>query len=159
MKFKVRKAKVSDLDLIDELYFNNSIDEVKLQFPKKKKSDIVKEFKNAEKRRKKGFKEDIKKSNHIWVIAYTDEEVIGFAQGIVEKSYGGKMGLIEKIYLNKKYRGKGIGAKLGKILMNKMKKRDVDFYESRLFASNLASLKLNERLGLKPFSLRMRKNV
>jgi RimJ/RimL family protein N-acetyltransferase len=159
MRFKTRKAKISDLDLIDELYVINCLDDIPPTFRKKKKSERLKEFKDAEKGRRKFFKEELQKANQIWLIAHIDNEVIGFVQGVIEKSYGGKMGLIDKIYLNKKFRGKDIGTKLGKLLMKEMKKRNVNFYEARLYSNNIASKKLNEKLGLKPFSLRMRKKA
>jgi L-amino acid N-acyltransferase YncA len=159
MDFKIRKAKELDIDLIDDLYVSNSVDEVRLQFPKKNKSQIIKEFKRYEKNRRTGFIKDMKKKNEIWLIAYDKELILGFAQGLIEKGYNGKIGVIDKIYVPKKFRGKGFGTKMGKVLINELKKRKVDFLEYRTFAKNLPSLKLAKKLGLKPFSLRLRKKL
>ena len=69
------------------------------------------------------------------------------------------MGLLDKVYLNKNSRGKGFGTEIVKYLMQELKKQNIDFFEWRCFASNNGSIKLAEKLGLKPFSLRFRKDI
>ena len=159
MVFRIRKATKNDMEIIDELYVLNSAEEVKKQFPKRTKKSILEEFNQHEKSRKKSFFEELNKSNVIFVIAECEKEIIGFGQGIIEKSYGGNMGLMDKIYLNKKSRGKGFGIKIAEYLMQEMKKQKIDFFEWRCYVSNKGSVKLAEKLNLKPFSMRFRKNV
>ena len=68
--------------------------------------------------------DELNKSNIIVVIAEYKNKIVGFGQGIVEQSYGGKIGLLDKIYLNKDGRGKGFGTKIAKHLMQEMKKQN-----------------------------------
>lgn len=159
MGLNIRKATKKDLEIIDELYVTNSVEEVKQQFPKRTKKSILDEFKTHEKSRKKSFLAELNQSNTILVIAEFEKEIVGFGQGIVEQSYGGKMGLLDKIYLNKNGRGKGFGTKIAQHLMQEMKKQHIDFFEWRCYNSNQGSVKLAEKLGLKPFSMRFRKNI
>ena len=159
MGLNIRKATKKNLEIIDELYVTNSVEEVKQQFPKRTKKSILDEFKIHEKSRKKLFLAELSKSNIIFVIAEFNDKIVGFGQGIVEQSYGGKMGLLDKIYLNKDGRGNGFGTKIAQHLMQEMKKQNVDFFEWRCYNSNQGSIKLAEKLGLKPFSMRFRKKV
>lgn len=158
-RLKIRKATKKDLDIIDKLYVENSIQEVKEQFPEKTKESILDEFKQHEKSRKKSFGEELGKSDIVFIIAELDNQIIGFGQGIIEQSYGGKMGLLDKIYLTSDSRGQGVGTKIAQYLIKEMKKQKIDFLEWRCFASNIASVKLAEKIGLKPFSMRFRKNI
>src|SRR3989339_299730 len=57
----IRKAKINDLDFIDQLYVTNALDEVKQQFPKRTKDLILTDFKKHEKSRKKSFLINFKK--------------------------------------------------------------------------------------------------
>jgi len=159
MGLNIRKATKKDLEIIDELYVSNSAEEVKQQFPKKTKKSIFEEFKEHENSRKKSFLAELSQSNVIFVIAEFKNNIVGFGQGIIEQSYGGKMGLLDKIYLNKDGRGKGFGTKIAQYLMQEMKKQNIDFFEWRCYNSNQGSVKLAEKLGLKPFSMRFRKKV
>lgn len=159
MGLNIRKATKKDLEIIDELYVSNSTEEAKQQFPKRTKKSIFEEFKKHENSRKKSFLAELNQTNVIFVIAELDDQIVGFGQGIVEQSYGGKMGLFDKIYLNKDSRGKGFGTKIAQHLMQEMKKQDIDFLEWRCYNSNQSSVKLAEKLGLKPFSMRFRKKV
>lgn len=159
MGLNIRKATKDDLEIIDELYVSNSVEEVKKQFPKRTKKSILDEFKELKKSRKNSFLAELRKSNGIFVIAEDNEDIVGFGQGIVEQSYGGKMGLLDKIYLNKNSRGKGFGTKIAQHLMQEMKKQNIDFFEWRCYNSNKNSINLAEKLGMKSFSMRFRKNI
>jgi len=159
MGLNIRKVTKKDLEIIDELYVSNSVEEVKQQFPNRTKKSILDEFKEHENSRKKSFLAELSQSNVIFVIAEFEDNIIGFGQGIVEQSYGGKMGLLDKIYLNKNGRGKGFGKKIAQHLMQEMKKQDIDFFEWRCYNSNQGSVRLAEKLGLKPFSMRFRKKA
>lgn len=99
------------------------------------------------------------KSDIVFIIVESDKQIIGFCQGIIEQSYGGKMGLLDKIYLNSNYRCKSVGTQVSEYLIKEMKKQKIYFLEWRCSASNVASVKLAEKIGLKPFSLRYRKNI
>lgn len=159
MEFKIRKATKEDIDLIDKLYTTNAIQEVKQQFPKRNKNTILEEFNQYKESRRKMFLKELKKRNVISIVGEYGNKDVGFAQGIIEESYGGKMGLIDKIYLNKNFQGKGLGIKFADFIMNEMKKENVNFFEWRCFVSNIGSIKLAEKLSFKPFSIRFRKEV
>ena len=56
---KIRKAKIRDSKEIGEIYFEASIDESRLQFPKKDKLDVIREINKRKKDRIKEFKEEV----------------------------------------------------------------------------------------------------
>ncbi|HIG94472.1 MAG: hypothetical protein QT05_C0005G0021 [archaeon GW2011_AR13] len=155
----IRKAKINDLDFIDQLYVTNALDEVKQQFPKRTKDLILTDFKKHEKSRKKSFLINLKKKNFIFLVVESDNELVGFGEGIIEKSFDGKIGLLDKIYINKKNRGQGIGFKIALELIKKMKKRGIKIFDWRCYSSNKFSIKLAEKLGFYSFAIGFRKKV
>src|SRR3989339_853870 len=125
----IRKAKINDLDFIDQLYVTNALDEVKQQFPKRTKDLILTDFKKHEKSRKKSFLINLKKKNFIFLVVESDNELVGFGEGIIEKSFDGKIGLLIKIF------------------------------DWRCYSSNKFSIKLAEKLGFYSFAIGFRKKV
>ena len=57
---KLRKATKKDIEEINRIYVEGAIDEVKLQFPKRTKKDILKEMNKHEEERINGMNKGIK---------------------------------------------------------------------------------------------------
>lgn len=159
MEFEIKKATRNDLDVIDRLYVEGSVEEVVNQFPLRLKESILKEFKEHQESRIKSFAEDLGKKEITFVVLEFDGAIVGFGEGIIEESYGGRMGLIDKVYLDSNFQRKGFGSKIASYLIEEMKKQKIDFIEWRCYASNVGSVKLAEKLGLECFSMRFRKNI
>ncbi len=158
MKIQIRKAVKKDFEEIDAIYSEGGIEEIKERFPKRTYKSIYNEFKNKKSSRRKLFIKEINAKNITFIVLQVNDQIIGFGEGIVETSYGGRMGLIDKIYLNKTSRRKGFGAKLVKFLMKEMKNKKVDFFEWRVYSVNKGSLNLAGKFGFEVFSIRLRKN-
>ena len=153
---KIRKARKGDLKIIDEIYVSGVIDEVKLQFPKRTKESIIKEMNKAKKERVKGFKQNISSKLTYFVVGEEKGEVVGFGQAELNK-YDKKKAMIEKIYVKKSFRGKGIGTKIFNELLNWLKKRKVKSVSAGIFIKNKASIKLHKKLGFKETAVRLQK--
>jgi L-amino acid N-acyltransferase YncA len=150
---KIRKAKKEDLDEIDKIYVEGSIDEGKLQFPDVSKKEMIKEMSNAKKERLKGFRKELVDSKNYWVVAVDEGETLGIGHAWLKTK---DIGMIEKVYVSKEHRRKGVGLRIAKKLIRWLKKNKVKYIESSIYWGNKPSIKLNEKLGFKPISLKMR---
>ena len=74
----IRKANVEDLDEIDKIYLEGVTDEIKIQFPSRSKSDIIKEMTQARKKRLSGFNKEMKsgKKNKAFGIFYDTIDMV-----------------------------------------------------------------------------------
>lgn len=151
MKCILRKAGLKDLEEIDKIYVEGSLDEGKLQFPNVSKKEMINQLKKYSTSRKKGFKKEIKKD--YWLVVEKDNSIIGFGQAKLNNK---ETGMIEKIYIDKKYRKKGIGEKIALKLIKWLKEKKVKHIESDIYWNNKPSIKLHKKLKFKPISLKMR---
>jgi RimJ/RimL family protein N-acetyltransferase len=156
MKIKIQKAIVRDLNEIDEIYVQGVIDEIKLQFPKRSKSSIIKELNKFKKERLKGFGRGIKSKKQYWIIVKNENEIIGFASAEIKNK---KEGVLSMLYIKKEFRKKGIGTKMTRERINWLKKKAVKKISAGMFIKNKAS-KINlEKFGFKPISIKMEKKI
>lgn len=85
------------------------------------------------------------------LIAETDKDVIGFAHGSIRLApdYLGnkKLGLITHIYVDREYRGRGVGESLVKKLEKWFKEKDVHSVELQVLAANKSGIAFWEKLG------------
>ena len=153
---KIRKAKREDIGRIDEIYVDGSIREGKLQFPEVSIKEMQQDLDKYKKSRPKGFLEEMKSKNHYWIVAKENEEIVGFGQAWIKTK---EIGMLEKVYIDRRWARKGIGLKLLKELENWKKKKKVKFIEAGIYYENKPSIKLNEKAGYKPISIKMRKKV
>ena len=157
---KIRKATPKDIRRIDEIYVEGSIDEGKLQFPKVSKKEMIKNLEKHIKNRLKGFKDRILSNKDYWVVAIEKDKIIGFGQAEI-KNYEDDSNYceVEKIYVKKEFRGKGIARILVKKLINWLKKNGTKKVFARVYAKNSPSIKLHSSLGFEDFSITMMKRV
>ena len=153
---KIRKAKKEDIQRIDEIYVNGSIRESRLQFPKVSIKEMRKDLDKYKKSRPRGFLEEMKSKNHYWIVAEENGEVVGFGQAWIKNK---EIGMLEKVYIDRGWAGQGIGLKLLKELEKWLISKKVKFIEVGIYYKNKPSIKLNEKAGYKPISLKMRKKV
>jgi L-amino acid N-acyltransferase YncA len=145
---RIRKATSKDLKKIDEIYVEGSIDEGKYQFPNVSIKEMKKDLDKHKTSRRQGFRRYMKSKKHYWIVAEENKEIIGFGQAWIKNK---DTGITESVYVDKKYRKKGIGNKIMKELIKWLKKQKLKYIESSCFIENKPSYKLHEKLGFKPF--------
>jgi len=150
---KIRKATLKDLKRIDEIYVEGSIDEGKYQFPNVSAKEMKKDLRKKEKERLKGWRRDMKSKKHYWIVAEEKNQIKGFGQAWLKRK---DKGIVESVYVNKKYRRKRIGKKIISELINWLKKNKMKYIESGIYLKNKPSIKLHKKSGFKPISLTMR---
>lgn len=153
---KIRKAKMKDSKEIGEIYFEASIDESRLQFPKKNKLEVIREINRRKKDRIKEFKEEIYSERSYWVVAEINDEVVGFANADINKN---KEGRFTMLYVKRKFREKGIGKKLTKERLNWLKKMKARSIEAGPYVKNKSSISNLKKFGFKPVSIKMQKRL
>lgn len=150
---KIRKATEKDLNRIDEIYTEGTIDEKKLQFPRYSKKKILDELNSKKKSRISKTKKALKNKKEYWVVAEENKEIIGFGQAYLRNK---DVGVTESAYVDKKHRRKGVGRKIMKELIKWIKNKKMKHIESNVLVKNTPSIKLQETFGFKPYLLRMR---
>ena len=153
---KIRKAKKSDLKEIDKVYFEASFDEVRTQFPKRSKSNIIKELNKWRKDRIKEFKKEINSKNNYWLVAEVNGKVAGFANAEIGKN---KEGRLTMLYIKKEFRGKGIGKRLIKERLKWIKSKKVKSIEAGSYIKNKSSISNLKKFGFVPVSIKMVKKL
>lgn len=156
---KIRKATIKDLEEIDRIYVKGCVDEVRMQNPKKSKKSILILMKKSEKERLNSFKKELKNAKYCWLVAEVNGEIIGFGQAKVEKIAGKLKGFLDKIYLEKAFKGKGIGKALGKEIIVWLRKKRAKTVEGGIFLKNKPSIALCKSLGLNPVAVRVFKEL
>lgn len=150
---KIRKATLNDISKIDEIYIFGSFDEEKLQNKKIKKSDWIEMMSKHKKSRQSSMKEDIQNPREYWIVA-EEKEIVGFGQVVINNSTQAEL---EKLYVDKKFRGKGIASKIEKELENWLKKKKIKRIYSRILMKNVPSIKFHNKKGFKQTAVRMDK--
>jgi L-amino acid N-acyltransferase YncA len=150
---KIRKANVSDLRGIDEIYVEGSIDEGKYQFPNISLKEMKKDLDKKQNSRRQGFRRYMKSKKHYWIVAEEKGKIIGFGQVWIKNK---DTGITESVYVDRKYRKRGVGKDLMKEMIKWLKNKKLKYIESSAYLRNKPSVKLHEKLGFKPFLVRMR---
>lgn len=150
----IRKANIKDLKDIDRIYVEGSIDEGKLQFPKVSKKEILKDVNKTKKTIIKEFRKEIKSKKNNWIVVEENCQIAGFGNAEIKKDK--RYGMITMVYIDKKFRRRGIGIKISRKLIKWLKSKKVKYIESSAYINNKPSIKMQEKLGFKPISLKMR---
>jgi len=153
---KVRKAATKDLKEIDAIYVSGTFDEEKLQNRKLKKKNWEKIMKTYQKERVLGMKKNLKNKKHYWIIAEENKEITGFGQVVIINKSQGEL---EKLYINKNYRNKGIASKIEKILETWLKNNNINKIYSRILLNNKPSIQFHMKKGFKQTAIKMEKNL
>lgn len=149
----VRKVRLEDLKEIDRIYIDGSIDEGRLQFPDVSRNKMIRQLKEDAKSRMGGFKKDLKNKKHFWIAVGVGDKIAGFGQAWLKNK---DTGVIEKVYVGMRHRKKGTGKKIILLLVKWLKKKKIKYIESSIYWRNKPSIKLHEKIGFKPISLKMR---
>ena len=153
---RIRKARKEDYKKIGKIYFEATVDEVKLQFPKRSKLSIIKEVNKWKEDRIKEFKKEVYSKNNYWLIAEINGKIIGFANADINKN---KEGRFTMLYIKREFRRKGIGKKLTTERLKWLKKMNAKNIEAGPYIKNKSSISNLKKFGFKPISIRMVKKL
>ena len=153
---KIRKATSEDLKRIDEIYVEGSIDEGKLQFPTITLKEMIKDLDKFKKSRVNGWKKELHSKNNYWVVLENNDTILGFGNSEIKKNYNYREGMLNMVYIDKKFRRKGFGRKIVKEMISWLKKKKVKYIEAGFYYNNKPSIEMHKKLGFKPISLKMR---
>lgn len=153
---RLRKAREKDLKDIDRIYVEGSIDEGRLQFPKIAIKEMDKDLKKFKKDRIGGWKKGLKSKNNYWIVLEDSNSIVGFGNAEIKKNYDYKEGTITMVYIDRKFRKKGLGRMVIKRLILWLKGKKVKYIEAGFYSNNKPSIKLFKKLGFNPISLKMR---
>lgn len=159
MKFEFRRANLKDLKTIDKIYVEGVVDEVKIQFPERTRSSISNEMNKFRKERLTGWGKDLKSGKQIWLVAEVNNKIIGFANAEFEDK---KEGWLRMLYIDRKFRRRGVGNKLTEERLNWLKKNGVKKVRAGMFFKNSKSIKNLKKFGFVkegPVSISMTKEL
>jgi peptide alpha-N-acetyltransferase len=91
-------------------------------------------------------------------VAVEDERIVGIITGKIspERSWIiEKTGILNNLYVEEKYRGKGIATKLYERFCVEIKKEGIAKIELHTMTNNKNAIKFYERLGFKSYNLQM----
>ncbi|MCK4918312.1 MAG: GNAT family N-acetyltransferase [Candidatus Pacebacteria bacterium] len=129
---KIRKAKKEDilsiLKLVEKMVdFHYAIDKIYKPY---------KEYKELE----KYFKSLINTKDNILVVVENENKIIGFLEGGIEKASNDvmfdKIGTINNIFIEEKFRNKGIAKKLLKYIFEYFKSKNIEYIQISTDARN-----------------------
>ena len=158
----IRKAVPSDLETLVQISIDGEVDEDKIQYPRKTKARIIKEKKPSH--YKKALLKEMKQKNMHFVVVEEGGEIAGFGQAYLKKYRGGvyfadMVGEIGRVYIKKKFRGRGIGTKLIRYLINHLKKKGVKVVLSYTYTKNRPSLRVHHKLGFREEAYKLVKKI
>ncbi len=95
--------------------------------------------------------ENLIKNDYIILIAIENDEIVGYIAGkTFTYDYDGKLhGKIEELFVNEKYRNKGIGTKLEDDIENNFKEKGAVGVFASVYTKNDMSLKFHENRGFR----------
>lgn len=110
---------------------------------------------------RKSVRESLNLRNTKAFIATERKDTLGFIMGYIERKpfYAVNRGYICDIYIEKKYRHKGIGEALMEHMLNWFKKRRINDIELNVYSKNIKALKIYKHLGFKEFDKVMRLKI
>lgn len=85
--------------------------------------------------------------------------LFGFGNAEIKKNYGRKEGIINMVYVDRRFRGKGMGKKILKELIYWLNRNKVRHIEAGFYYNNKPSIEMHKKFGFKPISLKMRLKV
>lgn len=155
--FNIRKANIKDLKEILRL---------NLELFNKEHREFGKNINlkwTHSKAGRKHFKEKITEKDGFVEVVETNGKVIGYLCGGISKklSFGkkAKYAELQSIFLEKKFRGKGLGSKLIKNFINWCKKKKVNYISLTVSVKNIITLTLYRKLGFKDEALILEKKL
>ena len=153
----IRKAKASDAPGLAELYVqfwskHKGIDPL-LELRKK---PTIKNF-------TEDVKKDIKRRNNYIFIALKDKKIIGYIETNTNKNYKlfkvKRYGWIDTATTHKNYRGRGVARALTDYAIKFFKKKRIKYVRATVYIRNKGALEAWKRMGFKPNSVRLLKEI
>ncbi len=150
----IRKAKIEDYDKIIELY--KELYDAEKIFDKNLSSTY-----NVSEKQKEEIQKRIKSRKEIFLVAEEDDKIIGLIDGYIidNSNHIEKVGYLDHLCVNKKYRKLGIGENLIQEFSNKMKNKNVTYLKLNAFEKNLPAIALYEKLGFEEYSIYYMKKI
>ena len=152
---KIRKATVKDFEKLKDIKLESKKDEMRYSDslkPLSKTIDIYFEY----------FKEELKKKNSAVFIA-EDKKPIGIIIATyftpLRISKFGKKGYVSNLYVQKKYRNKGVGKKLLYASLKWLKENNVKYISLEIHLENKTALKFYRKYGFKDYTLKLAKKI
>ncbi len=88
---------------------------------------------------------------------------MGFVGGKIKIGSGffknKKIGIIHALFVEAKYRNRGVGTELVKTFVSWLKTKKAEIAELSVASNNITAIKLYKNLGFKEFIIRMRKKI
>ncbi len=113
----------------------------------------------------KDFNKDFPKlfKKNKYFLAEEDGRIFGFIGGEIKIGSGffknKRIGAIHALFVEEKYRNKGIGAELIKKFISWLKMKKAEIAELAVSSNNSAAIKLYKNIGFKEFIIQMRKKI
>ena len=150
----IRKAKIEDYDKVMELY--KELYDAEKIFDKNLSSTY-----NVSEKQKEEIQKRIKSRKEIFLVAEEDDKIIGLIDGYIidNSNHIEKVGYLDHLCVNKKYRKLGIGENLIQEFSNKMKNKNVTYLKLNAFEKNLPAIALYEQLGFEEYSIYYMKKI
>ena len=104
----------------------------------------------------KRYLKEMNSRKYYYIVAEEKDKIVGFGQAEIKSK---DFGVLELIYVDKKFTKKGIGLKLLKELEKWLKLKKVKFIESGFYYNNFPSAALHKKAGYRPIRIKMRKKV
>ena len=150
----IRKATEKDLKTLNELQIALTKYERKiakhLVDPEKVKNEYLKEYKKR-----------IKQKNSVFFVAQENDKIVGYILGEIEKPSHHhifkKRGYIVDAFVIKEYRGKGIGEKLTRRLLEWFKSKGIKWIRVSAYANNKVGINFWKKMGFKNYVVDMTK--
>lgn len=156
MNIKIKKATLQDVDGIIVMLkqicdYEHKLDKYYKPFSKYKDLDKV-------------VIKSLKDKNTIVFVAKSDKQVIGYSEGTIEKapnyaSISCKIGYIDTIIIDDKYRGKGIGKKILNELMKWFEGKKIKNIELEVNAYNKLGVDFWKNNNFFTYRLKMRRDL
>ena len=150
--YTIRKATMKDFDELFKFRMLSKKEELKYSAALKPLSKTKKYFKEY-------VKLDLTKRDRVVFVAVEDNKIVGAVLGkyfkpFVISKYSRK-GYMSNLYVDKKYRRRGIGEKLTLKVMNWLRDNKVPYISVEIHQDNKPSQKLCKKLGFKNYTVKM----
>lgn len=142
---EIRKAVKRDFNGIKEVYLEGIVDEFHTQYPKKKRSKIFQESFVTERLGK--MKKALSSNKECIIVGEDAEKIIGFGHFKIVK---GKIGFLDKGYVKKNFRNKGVAKKITQDGLEWFSKKQIHVLRAVIFVNNVPSSSLIKSFGFKP---------
>ncbi len=145
----IRKAKKEDIESIHKL------DRESTKYHRKFDKDFYTISEKWWKIKKDSQIKAIKSPTNLILVSEIDGKVVGYIWGYIETIMKNKIGKIQELIVTSKQRGKGIGTRLIKQMLDFFKDKKCIISEIEVFVENLPTIQVYEKAGFKKKEYKM----